>query len=180
MSSRYGRNQRRRHREEIAELRQIGHFVNDLAEARKNEISDLQRRMSAWAANIRRMLGPDHPFNEEVKKRVMESLNMRPMVQVYLPDRLSLADLIPTTGSIVARDVAATTLDLICHYLIVRKFEPGGMPRAIFRLVSGDGAESSYAIDHIALIEGRRDPRFMEWLAEELVRALNRPEAKAA
>lgn len=170
MGSRYGRNQKRHHRQRIAELEQAADDLALRERAAMQKLGETRGRIEHWAYSIRSILGPDHPFNEEVKKRVVKDLSaFPPRMMVRYPEPMTLQELSAIPGPI-PESAAVATLDVLVHRLVVRR-EKFNVPRAIFMLVAEDG-QANYAIDDNALIEGRRDPRFVEWLAGELTRTL--------
>lgn len=168
VSKRFGRNQRRRMRENLAlaAQREAGlardlRYVGDRAE-------DLQSRMLDWARIIHHHLGDEHPFNEKiverVEKRVPELAERRRFMPLdRTPAWQSLGKLM-TYG-----EVAREFLETVTHLV---EMKPDVISMGVHLIVRAPDKSAAYMIDDRALYPGRRDPRFVRFLADEIARKL--------
>ncbi len=72
MSRRFGRNQRRRLREEIASKNEMLSEALNGSAARGREAAELRSRLHLWAEDIAQLMGPDSAFNERVRRMAVE------------------------------------------------------------------------------------------------------------
>lgn len=170
MSRRYGRNQRRHHREQIVQLKQDAARLTSQADEAAAAIRSLERRILRWARVIVSNLGDDHPFNEEARKLRVNSGFGSGRFSIPARVHLSFRDVLSAPWS---QPMAAEVIDLVLHRVEV-DHEVGGMPRAIIKLISGNSDRAYYAIDEMHLMDGRKDPRFIEYLVEEVAMGLAR------
>lgn len=68
MSRRFGRNQRRKMREEIEALQCEAHNYEALSAQYADHRDQLARRLERWATDVRRLAGDYSPFNERLNK----------------------------------------------------------------------------------------------------------------
>jgi hypothetical protein len=155
MSKRFGRNQKRKMREEMTRLKEEHRYSTIKA-------LNLESRMSLWARQMNSYLGPSHPLNERIQTIVLSrnpvlSDRYRFMKPISFQEIMnqSLEDIS------IARDYIETVL----HLVSVRKDDIGYS--VIAELVSQD-KQCYYAIDESYLKNGRQDPRFVHWLSKEL------------
>jgi hypothetical protein len=99
MARRFGRNQRRQMREEIATKNELLSEALNRSAARGREVDMLRGRLEQWAGEVVHLMGRDSAFNERVAKmtvndRYMDRLRLRPIEFVPLgrgPDRMPVA-----------------------------------------------------------------------------------------
>lgn len=68
MAKRFGRNQRRHMREEIATKNELLSEALNRSAARGREAAELRARLERWAADVMRLMGDDSAFNERAKR----------------------------------------------------------------------------------------------------------------
>ncbi len=68
MAKRFGRNQRRHMREEIARLDRAHRYAVDRYEQAERDAGVLRSRLERWATDIRHLLGDESAFNETVRR----------------------------------------------------------------------------------------------------------------
>lgn len=92
MSKRFGRNQRRHMRDEIATSREMLSEAMNRSAARGREVAELKHRLTSWAGDIAQLLGPESAFNEQVMRREIRdmralggALRMLPPVRLSAP-----------------------------------------------------------------------------------------------
>lgn len=68
MAKRFGRNQRRHMREEIATKNELLSEALNRSAARGREAAELRSRLERWAGDVMRLMGDDSAFNERVKR----------------------------------------------------------------------------------------------------------------
>lgn len=95
MSKRFGRNQRRKMREEIAMKNEMLSEALGRSDAKAREVQELRNRLSLWAEDIAHLLGPESAFNERVMRREVRDihafsgvLQMLPPVRLLTPARV--------------------------------------------------------------------------------------------
>ena len=75
MSKRFGRNQRRKLREEIATKNEMLSEALNRSRARKIEADELRSRLHTWAEDVAQLMGPDSAFNEQVRRMGVEDVH---------------------------------------------------------------------------------------------------------
>lgn len=68
MAKRFGRNQRRHMREEIAAKNEMLTEALNRSRERGREAAELRQRLENWATEILHLMGPDHAFNEQLQR----------------------------------------------------------------------------------------------------------------
>lgn len=94
MSKRFGRNQRRKLREEVANLTASRDLHVQRTVRAQAETRELALRLSTWAEDIAHMLGRESAFNEQVMRQQVRdvrsfggALRMMPPVRLLAPTR---------------------------------------------------------------------------------------------
>ncbi len=72
MAKRFGRNQRRHMREEIATKNELLSEALNRSAARGREAAELRSRLETWARDVMRLMGDDSAFNERVKRMAVD------------------------------------------------------------------------------------------------------------
>lgn len=173
---RFGRNQRRKLREQVAALEAAG---ADLARSTKELVVEkrvLQDRLIEWARSIHSQLGPEHPFNEDIAE----------MLQGYLPRLVEFTRFVeqPRASfhqrvgvSLACGSVALRYVNAVTHLV---ELYPDRVDYTIRVVLRGPDDASAYLIDLRELQKGRSDPRFVKWIAAEIARKLGHHLAKRA
>lgn len=86
MARRFGRNQRRQMQERIVNLLAAQAEVHDYLREARDEARELRQRLEKWASEILHLMGPDHAFNEQLRRyrtaNEFESrLHLRPVMR---------------------------------------------------------------------------------------------------
>jgi hypothetical protein len=155
MSKRFGRNQKRRMREEMTRLQRQSY-------ADSVKAFNLQSRMVSWAKSMKSYVGTHHPLNEEVERIMLQRCpHLQERYRFMAPVKLStLLD-----QSLNYLDVAQEYIQTVLHVVSIRRDEI--RPSIIAELVSPD-KQCFYAIDEDFLNQGRKDSKFVHWLSDEL------------
>lgn len=72
MAKRFGRNQRRHMREEIATKNELLSEALNRSAARGREANELRGRLETWARDVMHLMGDDSAFNERVKRMAVD------------------------------------------------------------------------------------------------------------
>lgn len=74
MSKRFGRNQRRKMREALAERQDAFEraVIREIEERRR--ANELSSRLHRWAEDVAQLMGPDSAFNEQVRRMAVEDV----------------------------------------------------------------------------------------------------------
>jgi hypothetical protein len=162
MGSRYGRNQKRHHRERIAALEGALLETAGVMTFQRNRADRLQSRIADWTTRIRRVCGEHHPFNEHVEEMAVQRIE--PYFRIGKPIRFSFSE------AMSLEPEAATTayIEAVSHKLEMEREPPVGVPRAVVKLKAGNGEQTAYAMDRDFLREGRRDPEFVRYISREV------------
>jgi hypothetical protein len=86
MASRFGRNQRRKMREQIAQLNKQHTSETEARKLAESYERETRYRLDAWAADIRNLLGNDSVFNERYQSLVAHT-SMAPYMRIPKPLR---------------------------------------------------------------------------------------------
>lgn len=161
MSKRFGRNQRRQMREQIAGLAAYGREAFDKYERVSREARELRDRLERWAHDVVQLMGRDSAFNEQIARRGVED--------VYAMGgelRLSPARLLPVTRRPGAMPVAAveTVMRALIWRLNVSRDE--FMPKVRIILENRYREPVGYALEP----DHRWTDRDVAYLAEQIAR----------
>lgn len=163
MSKRFGRNQKRKMREQIAHLEKKA-IEGDWW---RTESLSLESRLVNWARSMNSYLGSDHPLNERIHKITLQRVP-------YLEERLRFNK--PLTLQ-KAMDINLSDFSTACEYIdtvlhVVNVHRDKVSHSVRVELLSPD-QRSYFAIDESELKNGRRDPRFIHWMSEEIASRLS-------
>jgi hypothetical protein len=176
VSKRFGRNQRRKLREQIQTEAERVQFMQGQQMMLSDRIRGLEGRLTNWARAINSQLGPEHPMNERIYEMVVERLPYANEIRRFAETpRFSSQEAMSRT--LEDASVALTYVEAVTHLVELEPARFGFSVRAL--LHSRDGS-TAYMIDRQVLRDGRRDPRFVQWLANELAEKLSRQLADAA
>lgn len=158
MAKRFGRNQKRRMREEIAHLEKK---VIE-GESWRNKSLSLEGRLVNWARSMNSYLGSEHPLNEQIHKIMLQRVP-------YLDERLRFSG---RRSLQHAMDINLSDFTTTCEYinavLHIVNVHRDKVPHSVrVELLSPD-QRSYYAIDESWLKNGRKDPKFINWMSEEI------------
>ena len=129
MSRRYGRNQRRQHREEIARLTQDRLDLMTAGADLKDELVKMRDRTIEWSRNIQRVLGPYSPLLRDVAKMAAGAhFHAMDRFQLREPARLSLDEAAKITD-VRSYEMASTMISMVVHRLLMERspVAPGKM-----------------------------------------------------
>lgn len=166
MAKRYGRNQRRRHREAISQLTHELHEEADRALQLYRDLHLLKEKVEEWDADVRRLLGTYSAFRFKTAKWKTDERLRRIPIELDVPP-LTLRQ---RTESMPTHTVSAVDL---CR-LVIESEEDHLRLRQVVRLFveRSDGSNElhfAYAADYFQLMKlGRRD---LAPMAEGIARA---------
>ena len=91
MARRFGRNQRRQLREQLAKAERAHAYATDRYRTAEREQGRLRQRLEDWAQEIRHIMGADSAFNEHLAARRQHypesSLRLRPIMSLPIGPR---------------------------------------------------------------------------------------------
>lgn len=94
MAKRFGRNQRRHLREEIATKNELLSEALNRSAARGREAAELRNRLTRWAEEILHLMGEDSAFNEQLR-RVRSNGMLDRLMLSPVPAPISMRDRAP-------------------------------------------------------------------------------------
>lgn len=159
MANRYGRNQKRRHREQIAALQEASQMDRALLDRVSKRAADLDAEMTAWDEEIRRLLGT----HSALRRRTPEMQSSRPIREMPIMQRITSYD---AMGSDVL-EMPANTRERMRRFVFTLERDDMRMQKLI-RFMETDGRGGvAYAISETALAQGfgRRE---IAYLAHEI------------
>jgi hypothetical protein len=174
MSRRYGRNQKRHHRERIAALESALLETAGLLAFQRNRADRLQGRIEDWTRRIRSVCGDHHPFNERAEEMAVHRIE--PYFRIGKPIRFTFE----RAMSLAPEDATIAYIEAVSHILEIDRQPPAGIPGAVIKLNAGNGDQFAYAVDREFLRQGRRDPEFVRYLAGEISHKLSEYMATAS
>lgn len=169
MGKRFGRNQKRKMREEIQRKDNALDECFRLRDGLERNLRDLHFKMEGWARDIVHVFGRDTPFAAEYGRRAISYIPRagdrlqfspppRPM-QLHELQAMTLEDAVTVSRRVL--EAFVTVLDVYPD-----KFEP----RILVELDAGNVGRSYYAIDRTMLES--LPPRAVEGIAAEIAKGL--------
>lgn len=167
MSKRFGRNQRRKMRQIVADLERAASLANRSAEAERRSVHELESRITDWAREVQRLALSDTAYAREFASRAVQDI-YGPIFQFAPPERLAA---LMNEGPIDYQ-TASRVLDLTLFLVDVHrdKIRPG----YIFEIQSRKTGRHVLAMDEQAMDCGLTDQRTIYWIAEQLAGGLAR------
>jgi hypothetical protein len=163
-------------REEIARLDMSRERAIEHEQATSIRANQLEARLRQWARAINSQLGPEHPLNERIYEMTAQRApRVNELTRFAERPRLSLCEVMDRSLSDITVSIAY--VEAVTHLVELEPERFGFSVRAL--LQSRDGS-TAYLIDRQVLRDGRRDPRFVEWVSKEIARKLSRQLAEAA
>lgn len=169
MSKRFGRNQKRKMREELSNLEYLKNESEGLKNYYRDKFHDYELRLTSWAKRMNHLVGPEHPLNEEIHRIFLKrNPNIHERFKFMKPTRLSLTDALDK--SLSDPYIASEFIQTVLHTVDLRR--DTNTFRVIVQLLAPD-KQCYYAIDDQILYEGRTDPKFIYWLSESIAHKLS-------
>lgn len=162
MSKRYGRNQKRRHRERIAALEVSEQRLGDRAARSERALSTLRSEVADWDEEIRRLLGSYSAFQKDVPTFATD----HPIREMPAMERLQpYADY----GADIPFSMAMSQHIRMQRYITTIESDPIRWSKLI-RFVEADrrGAHVAYSMSDEMVMQAKFGPREMHYLAERI------------
>lgn len=168
MSRRFGRNQRRKLRDEVARLEAVssGHYADKLTYLRRLERAEGE--MVEWADRILTLLGPNSAFARELNRLGVDAGYFANLLE-GMPMRLEapgVTSLRPRTAEAVR--IAADVVEAFAVYAV---HEDDFLSRRVrFEVAAPDG-RAAIMMDHqtLHLLRGRGGPELKRYLMNRLL-----------
>ncbi len=179
MSRRFGRNQRRKLREAAEQAERKAAYWCERESAARHTLNEryerLERKMAEWARRIDRHTPPGSPFRIELEARTFKSRGeARRYSRAYNPPPIPLS-----YAASPMVEAAGTIIDLFAIYCDV--MDDDMTMRRLIRIEMGqnrpygpDAQVLGYVMDGRTYSEARRDPRWLEMMAHDIVEKLMR------
>ena len=163
MARRFGRNQRRHMREEIATKNEMLSEALNRSRERKLEADELRSRLHRWAEDVAQLMGPDSAFNEQVRRMAVE--DVRSFGGRLRLNPVDLTRIVPRSAP-----VPMTSVETIISALIWRLH----LSRDEFRPMIRVELENRYAepVGYALAEEHRWTERDVRYLAERIAREM--------
>ncbi len=156
MARRFGRNQRRQMREQIATAQRAHAYATDRYREAEKTANQLRDRLERWAEEIRHIMGDDSAFNEQLRVIRMRRENMH--------DTLRLSPIRALPGLSSKEPPVYDTVGDIINVAIFRCMT-GDLGRHIeLKIVGPDGALVGYGLSKD--LERRWSPRTIRYVAD--------------
>lgn len=163
MASRFGRNQRRKMREQIAQLNDQYTSETEARKLAESYERETRYRLDAWAADIRNLLGSDSVFNERYRSLV-DHTSMAPYMRV---PKLVSAPIAPTTIAMSEAAIRAAIWrinmdrDQFTGMVRVLLTDDRGTPCAL-AISAGDMPRTNQDIEYLSKMIASKFVKFLE------------------
>jgi hypothetical protein len=167
MSKRYGRNQRRRHREKIAALdASVGAWATLAGHLGKKQ-EDLEDLLRGWDAEVRRLLGENSAFRMGTAKEEVQDIQWFNQILAGVNPH----DFMGEALRVVSSPMDAYRIVNLEKMLVHIAADPDGFSTMI-SLIIVDRTKSAYCIDRETFLKHGVTPKAIAYIAQDIAQKL--------
>lgn len=179
MSRRYGRNQRRKAREQIAlqlgEIGRLGHIASEHYQEKLRERTrrlSVEREMVDWAARIIALVGPDSAFAREMSTMGVDAQIFEAVALKGGPFRVDIGDPISRLGPTAEGELINASRMILDLFAVTTLIDKDGLRLRQRFMIQGPDGGVAVVMDMRTLhrLLERGDPGLARHLLESLVK----------